>query len=287
MSLKDTVSLVTPGYSKSVVKAGLRTPSGKGKTWVIVEDFDDVRVYEKFFIKGRTVLLTSVTESGKKGGCRYVEQIVEEITVEEPQAFIMGIRDADYTGFEDNVHVFPDNIFITDCRDLEMMMLSSSSVYSSLVNWNNAFGYSIKKSLHICRLLGYLRICSHINNMNISFKKNIKVSQIWDSGAKTLKTDWFDILLNAFLQLSSPFSGSDLKQFIKRKGLYNVSSYSLCQGHDVLSLIQYIMIKNEYSAVNIMTKMTTGYSLSDFKKTKLYSDIMKWSTSRNLDILEM
>ena len=36
---------------------------------------------------------------------------------------IFGIRDRDYTSFEVLAHVFPDNVFVTDRRDLEMMLL--------------------------------------------------------------------------------------------------------------------------------------------------------------------
>ena len=46
-------------YTKGVIQAGLRTPQGESTTWIVVEDSDDVTVYQKFFKVGITRVLTS------------------------------------------------------------------------------------------------------------------------------------------------------------------------------------------------------------------------------------
>ena len=44
-SLRSLVQAQQPRYTKAMVEAGVRSPSGAKKVWVIVEQSDDVNVY--------------------------------------------------------------------------------------------------------------------------------------------------------------------------------------------------------------------------------------------------
>lgn len=97
----------------------------------MVEAKDDADLYEKFLPRDTTVFVNaSIDTSGIKGYAN-VEIIVRDVKAEEPRAHIMGIRDTDYTRYE-NGYAASANIFLTDRRDLEMMLLASDSVKQSL-----------------------------------------------------------------------------------------------------------------------------------------------------------
>ena len=117
-SLQDTVR--EPSGTKAAIRQALMSPVGLRVVWVVVEAEEDVAVYEKFMQPDSTVVKTSEGETGRKGYAN-VELIVSEIKEEVPVAHIMGIRDADYSRFEADYTV-PANIFLTDRRDLEMML---------------------------------------------------------------------------------------------------------------------------------------------------------------------
>lgn len=124
------------------------SPAGLRVTWVVVEAEEDVAVYERFMQPDSTVVKTSESETGRKGYAN-VELIVREIKQEVPVAHIMGIRDADYSQYEEGYTV-PDNIFLTDRRDLEMMLLEAETVKRELRVWIQAFDEAFAKCIPVC-----------------------------------------------------------------------------------------------------------------------------------------
>ena len=134
-SLQNTIS--EPSGTKAAIRQALMSPVGLRLVWVIVEAEEDVAVYEKFMQPNSTVVKTSESETGRKGYAN-VEIIVREIKEEVPVAHIMGIRDADYLRYKTD-NTIPKNIFLTDRRDLEMMLLSTDSVKLALCEWAPGF----------------------------------------------------------------------------------------------------------------------------------------------------
>lgn len=287
-SLRDVAGQLQPTYTKAVIQAALRTPQGVNRTWIVVEDIDDVKVYEPFFNSSKTKLLTSEDQNGLKG-CAHVETIVTEILTEETKVFIFGIRDTDYTTYEETVHEFPPSVFHTDHRDVEMMMLSTPSVTASLSAWNETIIRKMQEGEPIARKMGYMRICNHIYNLGCGFKKKVKVSMIWNQTTHTVLPDWENILLTKFLENcgNNPFSLEQFNETVVSKHLENENYLDICQGHDVVRLLQYMMIQNEYSEAKIMEHMTNAYSVDDFKDTALYDDISNWASSRGIEVFSL
>ena len=160
-TVRETIS------TQSAIQQALRSPSGLRVVWVIVEAEEDEAVYKKFLHPSSTVVQTSKDETGRKGYSN-LEDIVLNIKGEEPRAHIMGIRDTDYTRYEDGYET-PDNIFLTDRRDLEMMMLDAESVKQMLHTWAPAFDAAFAKCVPICRHFGYLRIYNSLNRLFVTF----------------------------------------------------------------------------------------------------------------------
>ena len=287
-SLRETVISREPVYTKSVIKAGLRTEKGLCSVWVVVEDTDDIRVYEKFFRDDHVRILPSANESGHKG-CEYVESIVTEIIAEEDFRRIFGIRDADYTKYETEKHVFPEAIFVTDRRDIEMMMLSAPSVRAGLEKWNVNIPVVWKKAEPILRKMGYLRICNHIRSLGCNFKRKVKVSRLWDETSHSIIPEWENFLVKLFLEnCHEPFSADEFNGIVKELDLDKESSYDVCQGHDTIRLLQYMLVNTQADGFNearIMTAMIRSYALEDFRTTELYKMISRWSAEHNVSIM--
>lgn len=282
-SLQDTVR--EPSGTKSAIRQALMSPAGIRTAWVVVEAEEDVAVYEKFMRRDSTVVKTSEDSSGRKGYAN-VEIIVHEIKEEKPTAHIMGIRDADYSRYEEGYTV-PVNIFLTDYRDLEMMLLEAGSVKRALEARIPEFEDVLDSCFPICRLFGYLRIYNEISNLKLRFHDLLKTNLFWDYKNHALIEGWEKQCIDMFVSLvENRCTYDDVNAFIKTKRLYQENSYDICRGHDVLRLLSLSLIHEHiYSVKNIMTIMIASYSSGDFKTTRLYASIQAWQVKEGVEAL--
>ena len=282
-SLQNTVQ--EPSGTKSAIRQALMSPAGLRVVWVVVEAEEDVAVYQKFMQPDSTVVKTSEGETGRKGYAN-VELIVSEIKEEVPVAHIMGIRDADYSRFEDDYTV-PANIFLTDRRDLEMMLLEADSVKQALRAWAPTFDSALAKCVPICRHFGYLRIYNEVADLSVRFHDNLRPNKYWDYQQQAMKATWEQDSTAKFVSLSDgKCTAIDVKAFITTHKLEDENLYGICRGHDLLKLLSLTLVDVQtYSVDAIMDKMTKAYSLDDFKKTKLYSSIKTWQTTEGVTAL--
>lgn len=282
-SLQNTVQ--EPSGTKSAIRQALMSPAGLRVVWVVVEAEEDVAVYEKFMQPDSTVVKTSEGETGRKGYAN-VEFIVSEIKQEVPVAHIMGIRDTDYTRYEDGYEA-PANIFLTDRRDLEMMLLEAESVKQSLRTWAPAYDEAFAKCIPVCRHFGYLRIYNELADLSVKFHDNLRPNKYWDYQQQAVKASWEQDSTAKFVELSEgKCAVADVTTFITTHKLEDESLYDMCRGHDLLKLLSLTLVDvKTYSVEAIMAKMTESYSLDDFKTTKLYSGIKTWQTTEGVTAL--
>lgn len=279
-SLRDTFH--EPSGTKSAILQAMRSPAGIRVVWVVVEAEEDVAFYEKFMRKDSTVVKTSESETGRKGYAN-VEIIVSEIKEEVPLAHIIGIRDADYSRYKgcDNV---PMNIFLTDRRDLEMMLLEAETVKKELRVWIPAFDEAFAKCIPVCRHFGYLRIYNEVADLSVTFHKQLTPNKYWDYQQQTVKDSWEQECTTQFVELSDGCcTFADIKSFITIHKLLEENLYDVCRGHDFLNLLSLTLIDVQtYSVENMMTQMIKAYSMEDFKSTQLYASIQAWQTAEGV-----
>ena len=240
--LRDSIE--HPTYTKAVIKQASHSPLGKLRVWCVVEAPDDVVIYQKFFDSMKVSILPSDDENGMRG-CRNVESIVSELYNEEADLRLLGIQDCDYTRYDERYSA-PDNVFLTDCRDIEMMMFVAPSVLQGLRDWNEEFPRKIEECAQVERYLGYLRIYNEIRQTSCRFHGNLtKVSLVWD--------------------------------------LEEESYAFICRGHDMLNLLPVMMIYREYGpGKEIRERMVNAYSNVDFSATQLHAKILLWAEKRDL-----
>ena len=203
---------------------------------MVVEAEEDVAVYEKFMQPDSTVVKTSEGETGRKGYAN-VEVIVSEIRQEVPVAHIMGIRDTDYTRYEDGYEA-PANIFLTDRRDLEMMLLEAESVQQALRAWEPTFDAALAKCIPICRHFGYLRIYNEVTDLSVKFHDHLCPSKYWDYQQQAMKATWEQDSTAKFVELSAGgCTAQDVTVFISTHKLEEENLYDICRVHDLLKLL--------------------------------------------------
>ncbi len=282
-SLQNTVH--EPFGTKAAIRQALMSPAGLRVVWVVVEAEEDVVVYEKFMQPESTVVRTSESETGRKGYAN-VETIVREVKEEEARAHIMGIRDADYSRFEADYTV-PENIFLTDRRDLEMMLLESESVKQALRSWTPDYDEAFGKCIPICRHFGYLRIYNDVYDLSVKFHDNLRPNKYWDFQQQAVTATWEQDSTAKFVELSEgKCTVADVKAFITTHKLENENLYDVCQGHDLLKLLSLTLVHVQtYSVEFIMAKMTEAYTLDDFKSTQLYASIQAWQMAEGVTAL--
>lgn len=282
-SLQETVR--EPSGTKAAIRQAMMSPAGLRVVWVVVEAEEDVAIYEKFMQPDSTVVKTSEGETGRKGYAN-VELIVHEIKHEVPSAHIMGIRDADYSRYEADYSA-PPNMFLTDRRDLEMMLLEAKSVKQSLHSWASAYDEAFAKCIPVCRHFGYLRIYNELADLSVRFHGNLGPSKYWDYQQQAVKTSWKQDSTAKFVALSKgKCDATDVKTFIATHKLEDENLYDICRGHDVLKLLSLILIDVQtYSVEAIMAKMTKAYSMDDFKATRLYASIKAWQIAEGVTAL--
>lgn len=268
--------------TKAAIKMAMRSPAGVRMVWTIVEGEDDVRLYNRMLNEDTVTIKTSEGEDGRRG-YKNVESIVAEISAEDRKAKIFGIRDRDYTSFEVPVHIFPENVFVTDRRDLEMMLLESKSVQTAMINWTADFTKAFEIALEVGVVLGQLRLCNHIYNFSIVFRDKIKHSRIWNQNMHNLDINWRQYCRSV---LNGYVSDEEITAFINRYQLDDVSPYDLCRGHDVLTYLSLALVKLEYSVPSITSRLINSYSAEDFQSTNLYAEIREWQLKNNVKVLK-
>ena len=267
--------------TKAAIKMAMRSPAGSRMIWTIVEGEADVRLYSRMLNEETVTIKTSEGIDGKRG-YKNVESIVVDIVAEERDAKIFGIRDRDYTSFEVPTHVFPDNVFVTDRRDLEMMLLDAPSVISVITNWAPYFTDAIAIALEVGIVLGQLRLCNHLNNFSCVFRDRLKLSRIWNQNTHELEVGWRQYCRSVLYEY---LTDEELTAFIARHKLDEASPYDLCRGHDVLKYLSLALVKLEYSVPSITSQMINAYSIQDFQRTNLYADIREWQVKNNVSVV--
>lgn len=279
-------SVEFPKHTKLVIQQSLKTKVGADLVWIVVEAEDDADLYGKFMDSTKTNIQTSLGPDGKRRGYANVENIVREINKENPNAKIFGIRDRDYSQFSKSRHIIPDNVFITDERDMEMTLMADEVVRKNLSLWKPGFDAAFSKIEHPCRYLGYVRIANEVLQLSIIFRKEgLEAKRIWDNTLNCLKTDWKKDINKKFFSSNNEICSVDsFEAFRDSNCLNSESTYKVCRGHDVIYLLARMLPGADKKI--ILQKMIDFYDYSRFSLSYLKKEIEVWSVSNNATVLK-
>ena len=255
------------------IRSALQTRTKRNLLWIVTEIDYDCGVYEQFF-NDNVVVKPSYDEQGN-GGCDRVVRIVRNIRQKNLTQRIIGIRDADYQYFLPRRYAYPDFVKHTDQRDIEMMMLTSSSVQDGLTAWNPDFASKIDLVKPVICYLGRLRIWHVAHDLTASIKK-FKLAKVWDfmTTPQGLKKGWKRLLTDQYNRLTGEnVNPKRLSALKKSYGLDDLEYGHVCRGHDFVQLLGIAMVDTHYSSKEIQTKLGELYSKEDFASTNLAQNI--------------
>ena len=261
--------------------------------FVYVEGESDQRLFVNFLDPDIFKIKPVMNVKGLQGGKDKVLKTVLDINRHRGNS-CLGIVDRDYDQYVPNFSGYSENIMVTDKRDSECMMLSTSAFDRMYAEWvdGQKIGYGSieregvrKKLINVTQPVGLLRLLNCSLKWGISFQelpweKHIDLNQ-WE-----LKVDE---LIN-FLVSKPSASGGPAPQrrginetLVREKYEQAVKNYEkydpwlICRGHDVVEVFRIFFAKGKpFSSTPIEGNLRTAYSKESFEKTDLAATVEKW-----------
>ena len=261
------------------IRFQIRHPSGRNKVWIIVEGASDEKIFSRL-IKGAVV----EEINGVDNLLHAVSELIQETK------FVIGIRDADFMHLENKEP--PENVFITDFHDIEMMLAFSDTSYIAVATEflpkEKRDIRSREEIIKSIRFLGALRWINYCENIGLNFNK-ISFVKFYDG--KTFKLNKEECLKgvlqrsqNTTREPSIAEIEDKIKHFEKFEDFLN-----LCNGHDfqkAFTCFVFEFSRKNINIENVGKLFRTAYTIEDFKKTKLYHSLNEWSRSQGKEIFK-
>lgn len=197
------------------------------------------------------------------------------------------------------------NLMVTDTRDIETMVMSSSS-FDRFMEGKFRGDPSTKKKLDLAiTKRGTKDLRSTVLDLSSEFS-TIKTSGLWISYQASIRNIDPASYISNDLHLDSDrliadvakmarVSPSDVRRkMITVNGLRRNEPWSLCEGHDSIRTLSAIMNRFFYQSwppgqrptcIDIWKDLQTLYAWPQFRETKMYGSILKWEKSNNRTIL--
>lgn len=272
-----------PDATLGMIELVISSDFNEDWTWVVVEGTDDVEIYERLFDYNKAIVCPSLDEEGRCG-CSNVEEIVETILNGYNFYRIIGLRDADYTPYDEN-YVVPQNIFLTDCHDIEIQMLENNRVIEGLETKKSGIKCSLQNAYSVMREVAYLRAYSLSIQGGFNFSGYVKCSNFWNQDEKKMVIGWKKKLFDSFFATEAADYGHapticDLNKYVKDKNLENEPSWKICQGHDVVNFLHWTG-----SATDLYKQFIELYNNEAFAVSEMYGLISQWERNNGVKIL--
>ena len=260
------------------------------KIWCVVEADEDKKVYKKLLHSRVHIEVASIASDAEPyketHGCEAVEQVVADLLAMNEAAYIFGIRDTDYTRFTTTYQQSP-NVFLTDGRDLEMMLLKSQDVKNAINVLATRVPDALNKACTISREIGYVRIFNDCHP-ELGYRVNDihKCDQLWNQGTKNYCTGWKDYVWDAYEQHGAyRIAKADVAKFVQQKQLNAKANEDICQGHDTIGLFIHICNSGAADFEEQVKKAWYGhYPMADFLQTSLFGDILSWANRKEIEV---
>lgn len=260
-----------------------KSPKYNDKTCFIVEGHTDVSFLNSLFpqdcihydspCSGKGDVITSVSILRESSDCS-----------------VYGICDADFDTIENKSY---ENIYLTDCHDLEMMLIAGGVLDKCITehlkhDFSRNYFFTInefKSKLiasitHSVYLLGLLKWVNYKNSLNLNFKgmSYNKFVSFDGPNAQVNLDNYISHILSRSNNKKCACGLAYLHAEINKLKKHTVDPKHICNGHDftyIMSMafkLEYFKNKN-VTQDNIETNMRLAYSLKSFKSTLLYTEM--------------
>ncbi len=285
--MKNTVTELATLMTKiSEIQSLGRHEMNENKVFVIVEGDDDIKLFKKFIDVKKAVFYSAKN-------CIWVVKVIKELNRRnEFNNKSIGIKDADFDHILNIDYNIP-NLFVTDCHDIEMTMMSEvfeNSIYSeyNIHEYENIASKTAEeiKNISFVRLYNQIKVSEDRTLDGITFE-GLKICDIYDginpvdlnlclSHIKSKGNNgksWFPEA-HDITELMDSYHDADLKQLTRGHDLM----YSLRVKAKALSGKDLLGYKDLCIAFRMQLRK------EDFTNTRLYSQINSYITQRGIDL---
>lgn len=225
---------------------------------------------------------------------------------------ILGIIDLDFREFVENDSIEDDNVIITYEHDINIMCIekSFSLIFDSYCSEEKIDGFKkehnincIKKYTYdLLKPLSYLKVLNKRENLHLTFKSNDRKKNNFDYTKFIDKNKFILISVDKLIETVTNFSRgktsnkiiSNEKIFEKLEKILKNESFDeikLSSGHDFGEVIclglKKVLGSKEIDSETFLKECILSYDSSDFKKSKLYSDIKKMQTTKRTKFINL
>lgn len=256
----------------STIKLEMGADINKQKVFLVVEGQDD-KSFFKYFCNENVSVCESY--SGKKG----IEEILQNFT---SQNNILGVRDKDY-----EQRILDKRILFYDFCNIEMMFIKDDETFERLVcehyKGDKKYTQLREEILHQLILISELRRTNEKEKKMWNFN-GINYEEIINEDDKVN----IKLLQEKLIKING--SKKDIQTYILKKE--NEYSYeellNITNGHDFLKMISACCNKKNKVKINeknIMDTLRKSFGKSNFRNTKLYSDLEKYQKENKIKIV--
>ncbi|MBN2092327.1 DUF4435 domain-containing protein [candidate division KSB1 bacterium] len=259
------------------IRLQIRHPSGRIRIWILVEGENDQKLFSKL-ITGEDVQVEIA-----HGGLTSLLNALGILSKESDR--ILGIRDADFLHLENEKSKTAENIFLTDFHDAEMMQISCDNSYLAVVaeyirheKSPDALRMKFLKSIVF---IGGLRWINDSNRLELNFK-NLGLGDFFNVETFALKEDLY---LQTIMRRSPTKKKEVSTEEVKNRIKNNSDFFNLCNGHDFQRIFALYVNANSKRGVKeeeIGRAFRIAYRFDDFRKTRLYDQLKKWSNIKSM-----
>lgn len=262
----------TAGEKLTEIRLSIKHPNNKNKIFVLLEGSSDVRLFRKL-LRDRNVDITGL------GGKPSLIKAIKILSQEGFSKITIGICDADFDRLKKTVD-YPDNLFITDYRDMEVQMIESDALLDvidehSPAEHNQQLKTNIKRNIYTIAVeMGCVRWVNHNKNYHLQFK-GLDFKKFTEVENHNIKFN-FDNFLTTLLEHSTKnISIQDLKSELKKLKNPPNDSSQICSGHDLTKLIS-IILPNNINQGKVESALRLAYRPDYFYETQLFKGLDKW-----------
>ena len=250
-----------------------RHPKVEGKVVIVVEGEDDIKLYSSLFNEQFAILYNLKTK-----GCSYFEDVLQECNSSYGDRFFV-IKDADFDHLNGKTYSYP-NLFLTDTHDAETMMMTDECLKS--ICCENLLSNDAVQVLDIMedlKVYSFLKWFNEIHQLGINFEA-LSFFSLYQGNIIDID-NCINYVYGDVVNKDKPIVSSDqLSSFLEDNN--NVDMFQLSNGHDICDGIRVKigLLKNNKNSVGkgeIPKCLRIKYSLADFERTQLFSQIVNWA----------
>ena len=250
-------------------------------------------------------------ENTKLRACDGWSKVLESVKMTtDKNELCIGIIDRDFRDYVNNYGDLPDNVFVSDQHDVEMMIVKAEGIERVINNYDaeehiakfeNQEGNVLSFVLNITDRIGILKMIDRRDKLNFKLRKRGKQTEFdlpnyekfLDKAGHFVSDEKMIDYLIAWSKDNkhSPIKSRDeILALYQQENLGDFDSYQLSSGHDVTYMIAYLIkrqiSKEQTDKEEIEKLLRSSYTHASFEQTELFGRLAEWCVENDMMILK-